>query len=177
MLRSPKGAGPSPQVSMTLQRIHQVMKRLHDSNHSTPSGSCALRALLIRTTSSDWSWSGKSVRHSGHGIGRSTILNTCSKPMDCSRRVGCLRGENDGRQQADFLPRKDRQFGQQAKSGAVNAAGFGQINHDRVEIHRGEDFLSIVASNAEHRVRRTSPTNLRTKVPSCSANWIPTGTH
>src|SRR3546814_15058676 len=43
---------------------------------------------------------------------------------------------------ADLLPRQDRQLGQQAQGGAVDAAGFGQVDHDGVEVQRGEDPLN-----------------------------------
>jgi hypothetical protein len=51
-------------------------------------------------------------------------------------------GGDDCRQQADLLPRQNGQLGQQAKGGAIDAAGFGQIDHDRREVQRCEDPLN-----------------------------------
>src|SRR3989344_892246 len=50
-------------------------------------------------------------------------------------------GGDQGRQHADLLPRQDRQLGQQAQRGAVDASALGQIDDDGREIQRREDLL------------------------------------
>ncbi|MNP08780.1 hypothetical protein D3C76_1008640 [compost metagenome] len=50
-------------------------------------------------------------------------------------------GGDHGRQQAHLLARQDRQLGQQAQGGAVDALGFGQVDDNRREVQRSENLL------------------------------------
>jgi hypothetical protein len=61
--------------------------------------------------------------------------------MDCSSREMSGLVVTTVGSRPTFLPRQDRQLGQQAQGGAVDAFGFGQVDDDRREVQRSENLL------------------------------------
>ena len=140
---------------------------------------CSLRSIRMRwasstrtrTSSSDRSCAGISCRHSGQGTGVSTMLNTRSKPIDASSRV--MSGLVVTKVGSRPIFCRERIDSLASRPSVVLSILVVSVRSMTItEKLRAAKIFSMVASSAEHSVRRTSPTNFRANVPSRSANWI-----